>query len=111
MGIVKALEEWRHYVQGSPFTTTVLSDHRNLTYFRKPQRLNDRQARWSLILSEYDINLIHTPGHKMIQSDALSRRPDLMPEEDENDEPATLLPETLFVNLIDTELQEKINDC
>jgi hypothetical protein len=111
MGIVKSLEEWRHYIQGSPFTTTVLSDHRNLTYFRKPQRLNDRQARWSLILSEYDINLVHTPGNKMIQSDALSRRPDHSPEDDENDEPAILLPEEMFINLIDVELQERINDC
>jgi hypothetical protein len=111
MGIVKSLEEWRHYVQGSPFTTTVLSDHRNLTYFRKPQRLNDRQARWSLVLSEYGINLIHTPGSKMIQSDALSRRPDLVPENDENDEPTVLLPEGMFINLIDVELQERINEC
>jgi hypothetical protein len=84
MGIMKSLQEWRHYIQGSPFTTTVLSDHRNLTYFRKPQRSNDRQARWSLILSEYNINLVHTPGNKMIQSDALSRRLDLIPEEDLN---------------------------
>ncbi|KAJ3533991.1 hypothetical protein NMY22_g7111 [Coprinellus aureogranulatus] len=112
LGIVRSLEEWRHYVQGSPFTTTVLSDHRNLTYFRKPQRLNDQQARWSLILSAYDINLMHTPGEKMIQSDALSQRPDLHPgENDENNEPQIMLKPELFINMIDTELQERLMEC
>lgn len=112
MGIVRALEEWRHYIQGSPFVTEVLSDHRNLTYFRKPQRLNDRQARWSLILSAYDIKLIHIPGNKMIQSDALSRRPDHNPgEEDENKGPQVMLNRDLFIKSIDLELQQRIAEC
>jgi len=72
MGIVRVLETWRHYLQGSPFPTIILSDHKNLTYFRTAQKLNRRQARWSLFLLEFDLKLIHTPGSKMIQSDALS---------------------------------------
>ena len=71
--IIQALKEWRHYIQGSGHTTIVFSDHKNLTYFRMAQKLNDRQARWSLYLSEFDIKLIHLPGSKMIQSDALSQ--------------------------------------
>ena len=71
--IIRALKEWRHYIQGSGHTTIVFSDHKNLTYFRTAQKLNDRQARWSLYLSESDIKLIHLLGLKMIQSDALSR--------------------------------------
>ncbi|HET6992229.1 MAG TPA: reverse transcriptase family protein, partial [Bacteroidia bacterium] len=27
LAIIRALEEWRHYIQGSPHTTTILSDH------------------------------------------------------------------------------------
>ena len=38
--IIRALMEWRHYIQGSPHTTTVLSDHKNLTYYREAQKLN-----------------------------------------------------------------------
>jgi len=72
MGIVRALEMWRHYLQGSSFPTVILSDHKNLTYFRTVQKLNRRQARWSLFLSEFDLKLIHTPRSRMIQSDALS---------------------------------------
>ena len=40
LAILRALTEWRHYIQGSPFTTQVFSDHQNLTYYRNPQRLS-----------------------------------------------------------------------
>ena len=53
LGIIRALKEWQHYIQGSGHTTVVLSDHKNLTNSRTAQKLNDRQARWSL----YFLNL------------------------------------------------------
>ena len=108
LAIIRALEEWRHYIQGSAHTTVVLSDHKNLTYYREAKKLNRRQARWSLYLSEFDVKLVHTPGNKMIQSDALSRRPDLCPNDDTDNENIIMLPDDLFLNLIDTDLQEKI---
>ena len=40
LAIIRALEEWRHYIQGSPHTTIVLSDHKNLTYYREAKKLN-----------------------------------------------------------------------
>ena len=73
LAIVRALEEWRHYIQGSPHTTMILSNHKNLTYYQEVRKLNRRQARWSLYLSEFDIKLIHTLGMKMVLSDALSQ--------------------------------------
>ena len=108
LAIIRALEEWRHYIQGSPHTTIVLSDHKNLTYYREAKKLNRRQARWSLYLSEFDVKLVHTPGNKMVQSDALSRRPDLCPDDDTDNENIIMLPDDLFLSLIDTALQEKI---
>jgi RNase H-like domain found in reverse transcriptase len=33
LGIIRALKEWRHYIQGSGHTMIVYSDHKNLTYF------------------------------------------------------------------------------
>jgi hypothetical protein len=108
LAIIRALEEWRHYIQGSAHTTIVLSDHKNLTYYREAKKLNRRQARWSLYLSEFDVKLVHTPGSKMVQSDALSRRPDLCPDEDHDNEDIVMLPDTMFVNLIDVDLQERI---
>ena len=40
MAIIQALEEWRHYIQGFPHTTTILLDHKNLTYYRDAWKLN-----------------------------------------------------------------------
>ena len=108
LGIIRALEEWKHYVLGSAHTTTIFTDHNNLRYYRSAQRLNRRQARWSLILSEYDLQLIHKPGKQMIQSDALSRRPDHTPDIDDDNTDMILLPDSIFVNLIDAELQERL---
>ena len=50
LGIIWALKEWQHYLQGSGYMTTVFSDHKNLTYFGTAQKLNNWQARWSLYL-------------------------------------------------------------
>ena len=47
----------------------------------------------------------------MIQSDALSRRPDFVPEEDNDNEDITMLPDNLFINLIDLNLQKHIANC
>ena len=46
----------------------------------------------------------------MIQSDALSRRPDYIPEEDHDNENRILLPEDMFVNLMDLDLQDRITN-
>ena len=97
LAIIWALEEWRHYIQGSPHTTIILLDHKNITYFREARKLNRRQARWSLYLSEFDVKLVHVAGSKMIQSDTLSRRPDYIPDEDTDNEDMTLLPDELFI--------------
>jgi hypothetical protein len=96
------------HIQGSGHTTVVYSDHENLTYFQTAQKLNDRQARWLLYLSGFDIKLIHLPRTKIVQSDALSRQPDYGAEEQFDDEEKTMLPENLFINLLDMELQERI---
>jgi hypothetical protein len=47
----------------------------------------------------------------MVQSDTLSRRPDYIPEHDTDNENITLLPDNLFVNLIDVDLQNRIMNC
>ena len=106
LAIIRALETWRHYLLGSQHPTTILSDHKNLTYFRTAQKLNRRQARWSLLLSQFNLKLVHVPGGQMIQSDALSRRPDLCPEEDNDNSDVTLLPDEIFVKTIDIETHD-----
>ena len=108
LSVIRALQEWRHYIQGSPHETTIYLDHKNLTYFWSTQKLNWWQARWSLLLSKYDIKLVHLPGSKMILSDMLSWRPDFVPEKDTDNEDIVLLPDWLFINLINIKLQWEI---
>lgn len=96
LGIIRALKAWKHYLIGSPFPTFNRSDHKNLTYFQTTQKLNRQQVQWSLFLSEFKLHLIHVPGSQMIQSDALSRRPDHVPEEDTDNKDQILLPGNLF---------------
>ena len=47
----------------------------------------------------------------MVQSDALSRRLDFVPDNDTDNDDLTMLPEKLFINLIDTDLQNWIANC
>jgi hypothetical protein len=76
LAIIHALKHFRHYIQGSPHETRILSDHANLKYFTTKQTLTRRQARWALFLSKYNYMIIPTPGKQNI-ADALSRRLDL----------------------------------
>ena len=61
-----------------------------------------------LDLADFDLKLIHVPRKKLNTPDALSRRPNLIPAKDEDNEDITLLPPSIFINLIDAELTEKV---
>jgi hypothetical protein len=73
LAIIRGLEEWRHYLEGACHPVEIWTDHKNLEYFRVAQKLNRRQARWSLYLSRFDFTLHHKPGRSMGKPDALSR--------------------------------------
>ena len=45
LGIVAAMKQWRHYLEGSAFTIEVWTDHNNLRGFMKQKELTPRQAR------------------------------------------------------------------
>ena len=108
LAIIHALKTWRHYLQRSETKVQVFTDHKNLLYFKEARKLNRQQARWMLDLTDYDLKLVHIPGKQLSAPDALSRRPDFIPKEDTNNEGVTLLPQTLFVRLVDMELNQKI---
>jgi hypothetical protein len=74
--IVRALEEWRHFLEGTQHPVEIWTDHKNLEYFQKLQKLNRQQARWSLYLSRFDFSLFHQPGRLIGCPDALLCRPD-----------------------------------
>jgi len=76
LAVVRCLEAWRHFLEGAIVKFKIWTNHKNLEYFMKAQKLNRRQVRWALYLSRFDFMLKHIPGSKMGKADSLSRRPD-----------------------------------
>ena len=74
--IIQCLEAWKHFLKGAKDQFEIWTDHKNLEYFMKAQKLNRRQARWSLYLSRFDFTLKHVAGKSMGRADSLSRRVD-----------------------------------
>ena len=73
LAIMVALDEWRHHLLGAKLQFEIWTDHQNLTYFKKPQKMNRRQARWITKLQEYNFTLHHKPGKTNVKADLLSR--------------------------------------
>ena len=95
VAIIRALEDWCHFLEGSSESFKVFTDHKNLAYFHDAQKLNHRQAHWSLILSKFNFSLLHKPGHLMGKPDALSRHPD-HPSGHKDNWDIMLLPKSVF---------------
>ena len=55
--------------------------------------------------------MVHVPGKLLAGPDALSRRPDLLPHSDDDNDGVTLLPPSLFVNVIDIALSHRVQSA
>jgi len=109
LAIVRCLEAWRHFLEGVVVKFEIWTDHKNLEYFMKAQKLNRRQVQWALYLSRFDFTLKHVPGSKMGKADSLSRRPDWKVGVEKDNKDETLVkPEWLEVRK--TEVVEIIVD-
>ena len=106
LAIIHALDHWCHYLQGTRHPVTLLTDHKNLTYFHQPQKLSHCQARWMMFLQDFDLHFVHVPGTALGPTDALSCLPNSDLSSDNTD--VTLLPNDLFISAIDTALIDKI---
>jgi len=96
--VVRCLEAWRHFLEGAMMKFEIWTDHKNLEYFMKAQKLNRRQARWALYLLRFNFMLKHVPGSKMEKADSLSRRLDWEVGVERDNEDETLVkPEWLEV--------------
>ena len=95
LAIVRALEEWRHFLEGAEHQFKIWTDHKNLEYFMAAKKLNQRQARWSLLLARFDFMLHHRPRKTIGKSDALSQRADHGTRTEDNQN-VTLLTLDLF---------------
>jgi len=112
LAIIRALEEWRHFLEGATHPVEIWTDHKNLEYFMTAKKLNHRQAHWSLHLARFDFLLHHRPRHAMGKPDALSRRADHGNGASDNENIVLLRPEFLVVRALEgvelTGVEQKI---
>ena len=76
MAIVRAFEEWRPKLSGTPVENpiAVISDHKNLQYFMTSKQLNARQARWAEFLVNFNFRISYHPGKQGTKPDSLTKR-------------------------------------
>ena len=98
-GVVFGFKCSRPFLLGAKHVVKVRTDHKNLQYFREPQKITGRQARWIEFLQDFDYQLEHIPGSSNTIADLLSRRKDLNKGVD-SDQPRVLLPPTLFARKV-----------
>jgi hypothetical protein len=70
LAVVRALDVWRVYLEGVPFT--VMTDHNPNTYFNTKKDLSRRQARWAELFSRFHFDWKYIEG-KSNAADPLSR--------------------------------------
>ena len=105
MAIVWGLQNWRHLLVRNPHPVKVYTDHTNLQYYRYPQKVNRRVARYISMLADYNIELKHLPRVKN-RADPFSQRPDFDNGADDNKE-VIALPDKLFAQIIETTALDK----
>src|ERR1700731_4095843 len=72
LAVIWALWEWRAYLIGVDEMIKIWTDHVNLQYFRKPQKLKLRQVRWVGELQCFDFEIKYRTGKSNTKADALS---------------------------------------
>ena len=81
LGIVKPLQYWRYWLQGTKKPIEIITDHKNLlSGFNDKPTPSKRHLRWLEILRHYNYEVAYRPGNKNTVADILSRRPDHYPE-------------------------------
>jgi len=104
--IIQGLESWRHLLEEVQSKFEIWTDHKNLEYFMKVQKLNQRQAQWTLYLSRFDFTLRHVPGAKMGKADGLSRRSDWKVGVERDNEDQVFIKDNWIHNLQEVVIEE-----
>lgn len=71
LAILFALSKFHNYLYGKRFT--LFTDHRALTFLFDHRNRSLYLAHWAATLFQYDFEIIHRPGIRMVLPDALSR--------------------------------------
>ncbi|KIK11066.1 hypothetical protein PISMIDRAFT_45052, partial [Pisolithus microcarpus 441] len=94
LAVIRAIKAFRHYLISPVAPTIVFTDHKNLEYYKEPQKFSQWQTRWFSYVQGFPLKFSYTPGRLMTAPDALSRRSDHSPPEPVV---ATLLPPSAWL--------------
>ena len=87
LGIIKPLQHWRYWLQGTKKPIQIITDHKNLlSGFNNKPTPSKRHLQWLESLKGFNNEVYHTPGTKNTVADILSRRSDHYPSEEEKPE-------------------------
>jgi transposase InsO family protein len=104
LAVIYCLKEWDAELRGVR-EFEVITDHKNLEYFTKKQKMTERHVRWSVELSRFSNMRIHyRPGKENVRADALSRRDQDLPQDNSDDRITT----REFVMLAPVQRQEVV---
>jgi hypothetical protein len=73
LSLLLALNHFEVYLCNAPYPITVYTDSNPLTFIEKMKCKNQKIARWSLVLQEYNLVIEHIKGTANVIADALSR--------------------------------------
>ncbi|KAF8754271.1 Reverse transcriptase (RNA-dependent DNA polymerase) [Rhizoctonia solani] len=108
LALIKALEEWRIFLEAMDCPVQVFMDHRNLEYWMQAQTFNRRHAQWQIFLSDFNFDIHYCPGKQSGKLDTLSRRSDYI---DATPELEVMLPSEVFANTSEEELEIVTEIC
>ena len=113
--VIRALEQWHHYLEGARHQFEIWNDHANLQWFMQRQDLNQRQAHWVQYLSRFNTVWCYEPRPSMGKPDALSRQEDhAVGIEDDNKGVVVITPDKIRTTILimdegDSLKQKKFN--
>ena len=85
LAIIQCFKEWRPELEGTAMPVKVLTDHKGLEYFMPTKKLTPRQAKCAEFLSEFNFKVTYQSGKKNDKADALTRKPNERPANNEDD--------------------------
>ncbi|KIK14956.1 hypothetical protein PISMIDRAFT_116053, partial [Pisolithus microcarpus 441] len=89
LAVICAIKAFRHYLISPVAPTIVFTDHKNLEYYKEPQKFSQQQTCWFSYVQGFPLKFSYTLGRLMMAPDTLSRHSDHTPPEPVV---ATLLP-------------------
>ena len=73
LAVIDGIKRFQPYLQGQKFT--IHTDHNALRWLMSLEDPSGQLARWSLLIQQFDFDIVHRPGVVNTNADALSRQP------------------------------------